>query len=79
MFGIHSDKEVIYRGSLSEVEQEYFKDKKRYAKKGYYPASKTWEEGRWSFWNFLVALLLCIILIGILVFIYMSRIQVISA
>ena len=41
------------------------------AGQGYYPSSQSWAPGQWRGRDFLVALLLCIVLIGFIVFIYM--------
>ena len=41
------------------------------AKLGYTPTSQTWAAGQWGCGAWLVALILCVFLIGILVFIYM--------
>ena len=38
---------------------------------GYVPTSQTWTPGEYGCGSFLVALLLCLLVIGILVFIYM--------
>jgi hypothetical protein len=42
---------------------------------GYFPKSETWAPGEWGCGAFIVALLLCFILIGILVFIYMMIVK----
>lgn len=41
------------------------------AKQGYTPTTQSWAQGQWGCGAFLVALLLCFLLIGFLVFIYM--------
>ena len=41
------------------------------ADQGYFPKSQSWAAGSYSFLNFLVALLLCFIVIGFFVFFYM--------
>jgi len=46
-------------------------DSEKMAAKGYFPTSQSWVPGSYSCGAFIVALLLCIIFIGILVFIYM--------
>ncbi len=38
---------------------------------GYFPTSQSWTPGQWSAGQFLVALLLCVVLVGLLVFVYM--------
>jgi hypothetical protein len=42
---------------------------------GYSPTTQSWAEGQWGCGAFLVALLLCIIFVGILVFIYMLLVK----
>lgn len=41
------------------------------AQHGYFPTSQSWAQGQWGCGAFLVALLLCLLLVGILIFIYM--------
>ncbi|CAJ0878907.1 hypothetical protein AMST5_03011 [freshwater sediment metagenome] len=38
---------------------------------GYFPVSQSWAPGHWGCGSFIVALLLCFLLIGFLIFIYM--------
>ena len=51
------------------------KDAETLAREGYEPISQSWEDGRWGCGSFLVALLLCAVVIGILVFIYMLFVE----
>lgn len=60
-----------YRGSPGATHRKFRWDAKRLARKGWKPVSQRYEEGSWGLLAFLIALLLCIVLIGILVFIYM--------
>lgn len=60
-----------YRGSQEQATAAFQKDAAQMAKQGYAPTSQVWAPGSWGCGGFLVALLLCVILIGILVFIYM--------
>ena len=60
-----------YRGKLPEATAAFQRDSVAMAEAGWYPASQSYVPGSWSGGAFVVALLLCIILIGILVFIYM--------
>ena len=60
-----------YHGSPDASNRRYRKEAKRLARKGWSPVSERYEQGSWGIFAFLVALLLCLILIGILVFIYM--------
>ncbi|QIR16642.1 zinc ribbon domain-containing protein [Shewanella aestuarii] len=55
-----------------EVAINAFKDDaERMASDGYVPTNQTWAEGSYGCGGFLIALLLCFIFVGILVFIYM--------
>ena len=49
----------------------YQADSASMAAAGYFPTSQTWAPGEYGCGAFLLALLLCLILVGILVFIYM--------
>jgi hypothetical protein len=61
-----------YRGAQqADTAAVFQKDAAELAKYGYAPTSQSWAQGQWGCGAFLVALLLCIVLIGILVFIYM--------
>jgi hypothetical protein len=60
-----------YKGSQAEATALFQSDRVRMAEAGYFPTSQTWVPGEWGAGNFIVALLLCIFLIGILVFLYM--------
>ena len=60
-----------YHGTQGSATAAFRRDAENLAKQGYVPIQQTWAPGSWGCGAFLVALLLCIILIGILVFIYM--------
>ena len=61
-----------YRGSTQAQAISHFNDDSEVlAKAGYVPTAQSWAPGQWSGADFLGALLLCLLLIGILVFIYM--------
>lgn len=60
-----------YRGSQQGAMRAYQADAERMAQKGYTPTSQVWAPGSYGCGSFILALLLCLILIGILVFIYM--------
>jgi hypothetical protein len=49
----------------------YQADAERLASQGYFPVSQSWAPGSYGCGAFLLALLLCVVLIGILVFVYM--------
>ena len=60
-----------YRGTQAAATVAFQKDAAKLATKGYVPISQTWEEGKYGCGSFLFALLLCLVLIGIIIFIYM--------
>jgi Uncharacterised protein family UPF0547 len=60
-----------YVGNQQIATRKFRKDLDLMADEGYFPKSQSWSAGSYSFSDFLVALLLCLILIGFLVFIYM--------
>ena len=67
-------KQVIvrtYKGSQATAIAAYQADAANMAAAGYFPTSQSWAPGAYGCGAFLVALLLCVILIGILVFVYM--------
>jgi hypothetical protein len=61
----------IYSGTQEEAMLAFQDDATKAAVDGYFPISQTWAPGTYGCGSFLVALLLCIVLIGIIVFIYM--------
>jgi hypothetical protein len=61
----------IYRGSQESATVAFQTDASNMAKLGYYPISQSWAPGGYGCGSFIVALLLCIVLIGIIVFVYM--------
>lgn len=61
-----------YRGhQQSDVAGQFRADAQSYAVWGYEPSSQSWAAGQWGCGAWLVALALCLLLIGVLVFIYM--------
>jgi len=60
-----------YRGSQAQATAAFQTDSAKMSALGYYPTTQTWAPGSYGCGAFLLALLLCFILIGILVFIYM--------
>jgi len=60
-----------FKGTQIEATRNFKRDSVKMAEKGYYPTSQNWSPGSYGYGSFILALLLCIILIGILVFIYM--------
>lgn len=60
-----------YKGNQSAATAAFQKDAKRLAAEGYHPTTQTWAAGSYGCGAFLIALLLCLVLIGFVVFIYM--------
>jgi predicted RNA-binding Zn-ribbon protein involved in translation (DUF1610 family) len=60
-----------YTGNQERATRLFRADVKKMAEQGYYPTSQTWVSGSHGCGAFILALILCFILIGILVFIYM--------
>lgn len=60
-----------YVGKPDWAAELFEHDANSLAKQGYFPISQTYEPGQYGCGAFLLALLLCFILIGILVFLYM--------
>lgn len=60
-----------YEGSQSEAAQLFQVDAAKLEKKGYFPTNQNYTQGEYGCGAFLLALVLCILVIGILVFIYM--------
>lgn len=60
-----------YSGNEESAMNFFRLDAAEMAKKGYYPTSQTYAQGSYGCGQFVLALLLCIILIGIVIFIYM--------
>jgi hypothetical protein len=68
------DKVIVknYKGrSQAAAMSAYQSDAARLASQGYVPVSQSWAPGTYGCASFLVALLLCLLIIGILIFIYM--------
>ena len=61
----------VYQGSSIQANQKFKSDLDEMAKNNYFPVNQSWEPGTYSTGAFIIALLLCLVLIGILIFIYM--------
>jgi len=64
-----------YRGNQAAASRAFEKDAAKLAAQGYYPTSQTWAPGSHSALAFLGALLLCFLLIGIVIFLYMLLVK----
>ena len=60
-----------YRGTKQSTHAAFVSDADRMSKDNYFPVSANYYEGAWGCGSFLFATILCFILVGILVFIYM--------
>lgn len=60
-----------YRGREREAMEAFRSDAEQMAASGYHPASQTYVQGSYGCAAFVFALLLCFVLVGFLVFIYM--------
>lgn len=60
-----------YCGDQQQATVAFQADAAKMAAKGYFPTAQSWAPGTYGGGAFLLALLLCLILVGILVFIYM--------
>jgi len=64
-----------YRGDVAKARERYLKDAEKKLEEGYYPTSESYIEGKYGTGAFIIALLLCFLVIGILIFIYMLIIK----
>jgi hypothetical protein len=61
-----------YRGAQqADTTAPFQRDAAELARYGYAPTTQSWAQGQWGCGAFLVALLLCIVILGILIFIYL--------
>jgi len=75
VFGKKKNIVKTYQGRQEVAQKAYLKDADKMAKKGYFPVDDRWEEGKWGTGQFVLALLLCLIVIGIIIFIYMLLVK----
>lgn len=71
MFGKKKNIIETYKGNQTASQKLFLKDAAKKAKKGYTPLSQSFEPGSYGGLAFIIAILLCFVLIGILVFLYM--------
>jgi hypothetical protein len=64
-----------YKGSQLAAAAAFQKDAQKLAAQGYSPVSQNWAQGSWGCGAFLVALLLCVVLVGFIVFVYMLLVK----
>jgi hypothetical protein len=60
-----------YKGNENAAAKEFQADAAVLASEGYYPTSQNYAPGSYGCGSFIVALLLCFVFIGIIVFVYM--------
>lgn len=75
---VAEQKDVIvktYTGSQETATALFQKDAVEMAAKGYFPTSQSYAPGSYGCGAFLLALILCFVLIGILIFIYMLLVK----
>jgi len=60
-----------YIGNQAAAATSFQADSTRMASLGYFPAFQSWEPGQWRTGAFIAALLLCFLIVGIPVLIYM--------
>lgn len=67
------DKIVVrtYKGTQEQAIAAFQDDAHKMAAQGYIPVSQTWAPGSWGCGGFILALLLCLIVIGFIALIYM--------
>ena len=64
-----------YRGNEWQARRSFQWEAAELAKDGYFPSSQSWAPGSYGCASFLVALLLCVLIVGILIFIYMILVK----
>jgi hypothetical protein len=73
-----NNREVIirtYTGSQEWATSQFQSDSVEMTARGYYPTSQSWAPGSYGCGSFICALLLCFIVVGVLVFIYMLLVK----
>lgn len=71
-------KQVIvkkYKGSRKKATAAFQADAEKMAKKGYSPTTQDWSQGSWSCGQFIFALILSVVFVGIFIFIYMLLVK----
>ena len=61
----------VYKGSQAQATRAFERDAADLATLGYFPTNQSWAPGQWGVGQFILALILCFVLIGIIVFIFM--------
>ena len=71
MFGKKKKLIEEYKGNEAKARKLFFKDAEKKSKKGYYPTSENFTPGSYGVGAFILALLLCFVIIGLFAFLYM--------
>jgi hypothetical protein len=61
----------VYKGTQARATKLFERDAADLATLGYFPTNQNWAPGQWSAGHFIVAIILCFVLIGFIVFIFM--------
>lgn len=64
-----------YKGNQATTAELFRVDAARMAADGYVPTSQQWAPGEYGCGSFLLALLLCFVIVGLLMFIYMHFVK----
>jgi len=64
-----------YKGSQEKATELFRIDAAKMSTQGYFPTSQSWAPGTYGCGSFLMALLLCFLIVGILIFIYMLLVK----
>ena len=64
-----------YKGSEADASAKFQEDAPQMASQGYFPTSQSYAPGNYGCGAFLGALILCLVLIGIVIFIYMLLVK----
>ena len=60
-----------YKGTQKSATKAFQKDAAKMSAMGYVPISQAWAPGSYGCGSFLLALILCVVVVGLLIFIYM--------
>jgi len=61
-----------YTGSQQTATGHFQRDAERMAEQGYFPTSQSWAPGLWRARDWFLAIVLCVVLIGFIMLLYMS-------
>lgn len=64
-----------YKGHKDEATRAFGVDAQKMAALGYFPTTQNWAPGAWGLGEFLLALILCFVLVGFFVFVYMLLVK----